>query len=236
VTRRRAGVISDEPYSPDQQLIRSYAATYALKEENLVAVLSEFGPLSKVGQEQLIRCLVLAFNRYLFAAKTKERVTPGEQRTRLDAIEKAAKSLLLKLHDPAVRMWLVTAEIIPASRDRVAVNTDLKKAGDCVDDAIRGLTDIHDRAKAAARAASKRLARGRGGTRRRPEAKGQLINDVIEIYSHVRVQHPNSGNRPGLGGPMLRFIYAVGELCGCRVREPHIRDVWRVWKSKKRES
>jgi hypothetical protein len=68
VTRKRAGAASGKAYSPDQFVIQRYA-TNAWKKENLFAVLFEFGPLPETAQEQLIKCLVLAFGRYQFVAK-----------------------------------------------------------------------------------------------------------------------------------------------------------------------
>ena len=104
MTGRRAGVVLGKPYSPDQALIQRYATTYALNakpyawnKENLLAVLSKFGPLPEVGQEQLIKCLVLAFSRYQVASMTIERITPGKQRHRLKAVETTSKRLLLQL-------------------------------------------------------------------------------------------------------------------------------------------
>lgn len=97
MTRKRAGAVFGTAYSPDESLIQRYTTTYPLKKRNLTAVLSEFGPLPEVGQEQLIRCLVLTSNRYQFAAKTIERVTPGKQRDLLKAVETTSRKLLLQL-------------------------------------------------------------------------------------------------------------------------------------------
>jgi hypothetical protein len=236
VTHKRADALSGKAYSPDQSLIQRYATTYAWKKENLFAVLSEFGPLLKAGQEQLIKCLVLAFNRYQLIAKTKERITPSKQRNRLKAVEAITKRLLQQLDDRFVAMWLATAGVVTADRDKVAVNAELRKANDRVTNAVCAIKDLRDRATTAAHAASKRITPGRGGSRRRPKAKGQLIKDAILIYSHMRMQHPDSGRRPAFGGPMQRFVHAVAKLFGDCVQDTHIRDMWRMWKSKQKQS
>ena len=235
MTRKHAGAVSGERYSPDQLLIQRYATIYAWKKEDLIAVLSEFGPLPEVEQEQLIRYLVQGFSRYQTVAMTVERITPSEQRNQLNAIEQTAKRLLQKLDETGVKMWLTTAGILTAGRDEVAVNAELRKANDRVADAVRALMDLRERAKTAALATNKWIAPGRGGSRRRPKAKGQLIKDAIAIYSHMRMQHPESGKRPGFGGPILKFVCAVGKLYGSCVRDSDIREVWRVWKSNQKQ-
>ena len=163
----------------------------------------------------------------------KERVTPSKQRNLLKAIEQTTKSLSQQLDEAGVKMWLATAGVVTVGRDEMAVNAELRKANERIADAVRALMDLRERAKTAARAASKRTVPGRGGSRHRPGAKGQLIKNAIAIYSHMRVQHPESGKRPGFGGPMLRFVRAVGKLCGDCMRDTDIREVWRVGKSKK---
>lgn len=223
-------------FSPDRTLIKRHAAAYGWTEENLLAVLSEFGPLSEVGQAQLMVCLSLAFCRHQYATKTTERVTPSKQRIQLMAFAGTVNWLLDQLKNPNIELWLAAAGIVTAGRDRAAINNDLRAANDRVADSVRVLIDLQDRALIAAQAAATHAAPGRGGVRRRPAAKGQLIKDAITIYAHMRMHHPRSGNRPGLGGPMLKFIHAVVSLCGARARDPEICEVWRVWKSKRKQS
>jgi hypothetical protein len=191
VTRKRRGAGSAKAFSPDWSLIQRYATTYGWKTDNLAAVLSDFGPLPEVEQEQLIKCLVLAFGGYQFRSKTTERISPSEQRNQLEVIEQTARKLLQELGSAHVNMWLVTAGIVTAGRDETTVNAELRKASDSLADAVRALTDLRARAKIAALAASKRTAPGRGGSRHRPGAKGQLIKDAIAIYSHMRRQYPH---------------------------------------------
>jgi hypothetical protein len=235
VTRKPRGAGSVKVFSPDRSLTQRYATTYGWKTENLAAVLSDFGPLPEVGQEQLIQCLVRAFGRYQHAAKTIQRITPSDQRNQLKAIEQTAKKLLRQLDEIGVKMWLATAGVVTADRDEVVVNAELRTTNDSVADAIRALTDLRERAKTAALAISKRIVPTRGGSQRRPGAKGQLINEAIAIYSHMRMQHPESGNRPGFGGPMLRFVHEVGKLYGQDLRDSEIREVWRTRKSKQKK-
>jgi len=264
VTPKRARGISDQPYIPDKRLIQGYALRYSWEPAKLTAVLSQFGRLPEAGQEQLIRCLVLAFGRYQMLAKTVRHVTPSEQRNQLTAVEKTARKLLLQLgvnpkdvashpfwdklsdHRSSERLQflgkqsldglgvtsrLASAGINIADRDEAEVNAELSAAYDRVADAVIGLLDLHERAKTAAQAATKRMTAGRGGSRHRPTAKGQLIRYALVIYAHMRGQHLNSGNKPGFGRPMLEFIQAVATLYGARVCDADIREVWRRWKS-----
>jgi hypothetical protein len=126
---------------------------------------------------------------------------------------------------------LVSAGMRAPDRDEAAINNELGEVADRVADAVIALLCIHERAKTAVQAVAERIAPGRGGSRHRPKAKGQLIRDGIAIYAHMRIQYPDSGRKPGFGGPMLRFIHAVAALYGATVRDEEIRDVWRVWKS-----
>jgi hypothetical protein len=129
---------------------------------------------------------------------------------------------------------LTIAGIKTEDKDIPAVNAELKEANRQVTDAVFALLELYRRAKIARKTASKRIASGRGGSRHRPTAKGVLTRNAIMIYAHVRKQYPNSGNRPGYGGPMLRFIHAVAELYGARIRDTDVHDAWRVWKSKQK--
>jgi hypothetical protein len=233
VRGRRIFVDSGIPYLPDELLIQSYAQSYGWHQERLKLVLVEFGPLPKAGQEQLIGCLVLAFGRYQFKAKTVERITPSQKQNQLNDIEKNAKSLLKKLATPAVRMWLGTARVSIADRATSDVNIELGLSNRLITDAIRGLDEIHTSAKLAGQLASKEISVGRGGKRRRPDAKGLLTRDAIIIYSHMRTLWPDSGNPPGFGGPMVRFAQGVGHLFSESVSVSNIRDAWRARKSKK---
>jgi hypothetical protein len=133
-----------------------------------------------------------------------------------------------------VTSQLAFAGINTGNKDIAAVNVELREASDCVADAVISLLDLHERAKTAAQIATKRIAPGRGGSRHHPNAKGQLIRHAITIYAHMRSQHPDSGNKAGYGGPMLRFIHVVAGLYRARVLDSDIRDVWRVWKSNRK--
>jgi hypothetical protein len=253
-------------------LVERYASQFSWKAENLRAALVEFGPLSEAGQEQLIRCLYLAFSPYQLAAKTMrraaksheggrtKRVTLSEQRDQLSAIETTAQKLLRQLginteaaatrfmserlsdrppmerlhslgkQTPDVLMvtaWLSQAGIDTTNRDRDSVNSELRKASDEVAISIIALLSLHGRAKTAAQAVVTRVAPGLGGPRNRPQATGQLIRDLFGIYTHMRAQQPDSGNKPGLGGPLRRFVQAAGALFGARINEDQVDEVWR---------
>jgi hypothetical protein len=264
VTRRRARAVSGKTYSPDRPLIRRYSATYGWKEENLVAVLSEFGPLPEVAQEQLIKRLVVALGHYKLRAHTKERVTPGKQSKLLKAVEKASKRLLLHLginvKNVAPRaMWerstdlppsarvptlgrqsplgmmvnslLCQARVRPADRGATSGNTELREASDDVANSIIGLLHLHDRAKEVVQAATPRTTPKRGGPRHVPSARGSLTREAIEIYGRIRAQYPDSGNKPGLGEPMRKFVRAVGALFDVSIDDSQVNEGWRHRKS-----
>jgi len=230
VTRRKIDAISRAAYVRNDALIHRYATTYNWDKQNLLAAVTEFGALSEEGQEQLIRCLVQAFSRFQFEAKTIERITPSQKRNALKAIEKNTSFLLRQLNKRIVSMWLAVAGISTGGKDGATVNAEP------VSDAIRALEDLHSRARTAIATVSKHIAPGHGGSRHRPTAKGQLIMDAIAVYSHIRGQHPASGARPGFGGPLVRFVSAVGKLFAVSVKETEIREVWHVWKSKQKKS
>ena len=59
-----------------------------------------------------------------------------------------------------------------------------------------------------------------------------LIRSAIAIYEKFRSDYPNSGNKPGYGGPMQRFVHAIAELFGAHVTDADIRDQWRARNSK----
>jgi hypothetical protein len=236
VTGKPGAANSSTVYVPNPSLVQQYATRYNWKKENLTEVLSKFGPLNEAGQEQLIKNLVQALGPYQLAVMTVERVTPSQQRNQLKAIKKATNSLLQQLKQAEPKWWLTATGILLTGRDEATVNAELKIASDCVADDIRALEDLHRRAKTAIPTVSKLIAQGRGGSRHRPAAKGQLIKHAIAIYSHMRAQHPASGARPGFGRPMLRFVTAVGRLFGSDLQETEIYEVWRVWKSKQKKS
>jgi hypothetical protein len=249
VSRSRA----NPSYIPSQHLVHRYALKYNWEPVTLAAVLTEFGPLPEEGQKQLIDCLVLAYGRYQMLARSIGRIPPSRIRNQLVAIETTTQKLLLQLgvnpnkvqgckssdaseqlqrlrEQDEGRLYLVDqlsfASIETTDKDQAAVNAELPEAIRRVTDDVFGLLDLHERAKKAVQTATKRTAPGKGGPQHRPHAEGQLIRDAITIYEHMRSQYPNSGNKPGYGGPMLRFIHAVAALFGAHVRDANIRDAW----------
>jgi hypothetical protein len=133
-----------------------------------------------------------------------------------------------------VALQLAFAGIETTDKDMTIVNAELRKASTQVADAVIGLLKLHQRAKAAMQVMTKRIAPGRGGSRHRPTAKGRLLRDAITIYAHMREQYPDSGNKFGYGGPMLRFVHAAAALYGTHVRDAEIRDACRARKSKRK--
>jgi hypothetical protein len=132
---------------------------------------------------------------------------------------------------PVVLMQLRAVGIDTAENDIAASNAAFERASNSVADAVLALLNFHKRAEIAVQTATKWIVPLRGGPRNYPSAKGQLIRDAITIYGHMRSQHPDSGNQPGYGDPMLRFVHAIAELYGARVRDDDIHDIWRARKS-----
>jgi hypothetical protein len=192
--------------------------------------------LSHAGQEQLIKNLVVAFGYYQFAAKPIKRVTAGEQHKQLEKIEETTRKLLRLLNidlisgvrkDCLPTAWLEQAGIDFKGRDASTVNTELAEAHGEVTNSIIALRKLHERAKLAAEAAATKVDPRRGGSRHPPGAKGQLIRNAIVIYRHMRGHYPESGNKPGIGEPMLKFVRAVGELFGVGISNGAIEEAWR---------
>jgi hypothetical protein len=128
-----------------------------------------------------------------------------------------------------VMIRLASAKIDLAEKDRI--NAQLTDTGNRIASAIAGLLFLHRQANAAASAARNRVSPGRGGLRHRPSGKGQLVRNAIAIYVLMRQNFPRSGPEPGFGGPMERFVVAVGTLFGTQLSEADIRGAWRVRKS-----
>jgi hypothetical protein len=71
------------------------------------------------------------------------------------------------------------------------------------------LSDLHEAAARTARNFAPGAHMGHGGKRRdRQSAEGELIYKILDIYAEVRERHPDSGPKPGFGGPLLRFVRA----------------------------
>jgi hypothetical protein len=212
---------------PNETLVQQYASSYAWDKGKLAAALSQFGPLSRAGQEQLIKKLVEAFAGY-----QQERVTAGERHEQLEEIEKTAQKLLHLLNidlisglrkDGLPTFWLEQVGIDFRGRDASTVYVEFAEAQGEVTDLIIALRKLHQRAKLAAKAAGTQVDRRRGGARHHPGPKGQLIRDAIVIYQSMKGQHPESGNKPG----MRKFVRAVGDLFGVEISDDAIEDARR---------
>ena len=94
----RKGKTAARHFVPDEKPIQDLSERFRLPPDKLRAVVSAFGPISKKGQRELLRCVGLALVDYWFAAKTQQagsrRVTPSEIRKRLMTIEAAIRRLL----------------------------------------------------------------------------------------------------------------------------------------------
>jgi hypothetical protein len=263
VTKARAGAAADA-HTPDEMLVEQCGSAHrGLDKQKLTDTLTQFGPLPKAGQEQLIRCLVQAFAKHQLRVKQKDpeskTLTTGQQRDELSAVKAAAAKLLgllgidvkriapsdawdlpWKVSAPnrlralgrqskggiTVSHWLSLSPMVSTNRDPDSINAELSKGRDEVTNSILAILRLHNRARVAVRMSSSRIRPERGGDRRRPTAKGQLIRDAIAIYKHMRERYPDSGNEPALGGPMQNFVRAVGTLFDAQIADRAIKEVW----------
>jgi hypothetical protein len=83
---------------------------------------------------------------------------------------------------------------------------------------------LQRQAESGAGEVSKRTLHGRGGARARPTPEGKLIREAIAVYVTMRRRYPESGPKPGYGGPLCRFIHAVADLCWTHA----VADLWRT--------
>jgi hypothetical protein len=231
VTNAKVLITATKAYAPNETLVQRYARLYSWDKEKLATVLFRFGALPEAAQEQLIKCLYLAFGHYQRAAKTTKHATASDRHKRLDEIQKTARKLLLLIEktdeNPFTIGWLEQGGIDFKGKDAGTVNAELAEAHVEVDDSITAVRKLHERSKAAASTAALQVDRKRGGTRHPPSAKGRLVRHAIEIYHHLKREHPDSGNQPGFGGPMQRFVHSVGALFGVEITGSAVEQVWR---------
>jgi hypothetical protein len=141
----------------------------------------------------------------------------------------------------AVPIWLTILELGQMDRskesDLALIRAKMKENTDLCNNAIVGLCWIYERAKMVAgleepKATAQRQGPleppKRGGARNPPTQKGQVIRDALAMYSEMRRQYPDSGNRPGLGAPMRSFVRSVGSLFGAELIDDEIDEVWRT--------
>lgn len=245
-------------HSLDQKLIETEATRFNLPPENLAGVLSVFGPLPEDGQRNLLDHLYIALGRYGLMTKAVRVITPSALRHRLRMIESTARKLLRFLgvdcNKAALSWFLNSPHVAPQQRLGMLGELHLKGRAAWTQLTIASINyngEDEERASAESAAASRRTAEavlsllwlcsqsslaaqsvrvrnGSGGSRNRSTPQNALIRDVINIYAVMRMQYPDSGNKPGYGGHMLRFIRAVAALAGTSVTDSQIKEVWRV--------
>jgi hypothetical protein len=263
VTTRKNKLTARQYFRPDEKLIQTESTRFRLSPAKLRAVLSAFGPLPNEAQRKLLLDTYSALGRYQFRAMTVQVITAGTQRDQLKIVKATARKLLsvlgvkhkkvsplpfwenwpgppwsrlkvlgkLDAKGEAILMQLATAGIKHRNRDAARVNTELQTRSNRTAEVVISLLWLRSQAELAEQ--SLRPRKGRGGSRNRPTPKGALIRDAITMYSRMREQHPNSGNKPGFGGPMVKFIKAVAHLASVTLTDKQIEDVWRVRVSKR---
>jgi hypothetical protein len=197
--------------------------------------------------EQLIGAAGIYELRVKVEANT---LPPAEQRRRFEKI--AGTSVLLLRHlgfaDPARLAFGCPSDGLPwplghllPTLQAVAVERRGKSVTWDAQTRIRTLplliSDLAQAAKQAAGPANP--LRGRGGRRRDgPEALGELVNAVFEVYAAIRKRCPASGPKPAYSpnGPLVRFVLACMKVIDpdLQVRGPSIRGYYDRWRPRSR--
>jgi len=81
----------------DEDFINGFANTFDYPPENLVTVLTKFGPLPKKGQRELLLYLLHALNKYRFQTLAQKISTPAKERDQLVTVQTSARRLLTHL-------------------------------------------------------------------------------------------------------------------------------------------
>ncbi len=191
------------------------STTFSLAE--FEKVLLAFGDLPEGGQRELATRLIRASGIYRLRISVEERGFPSEHQKweQLKSISGSAKRLLkllvigkpkdlalgvvpvlsLPLHsvtttDLVTRLYRVAVE----RRPQIEVDAwdRLKELLVLLSDLVAITAHVED---------TRKKQKGKG-------AKGELLYEIIEIYAELRRRFPDSGPKPGFGGPMNRFIRA----------------------------
>jgi hypothetical protein len=182
-------------------------------------VLLAFGDLSEGGQHELATRLIRASGVYRLRISITEQGFPNEHQTweQLKGISVSAKRLLklLGITDPksvakavtladlgSIKFHPVTTTSILTGLYRVAVERRPQIEVDAWDRLKELLVLLSDLVAITAHVEdAPKKPKGKG-------AKGELIDELIEIYDELRRRFPDSGPKPGFGGPLIRFIRA----------------------------
>jgi hypothetical protein len=150
-------------------------------------------------------------------------LTPGQQ---LQILQKPNVNASPDTIAQAILTSLAAANVESPTSDPDRVNQKLAAEHKQIAEAVVSVLHLHTQARVAQQKV--RARKGRGGVRNRPRLAGIAIRAAITVYVEFRQKYPHSGNKPGLGGPMLKFVQAVAVLVGEIVTDFQIREVWRV--------
>jgi hypothetical protein len=211
-----------------QSAVKSRSASGATRElvrsaqiplEKFDEVLSAFGQLPESAQCELTTRLIRASGSYGLRIFIENQGLPGERekREQLQKICASAKALLklLGVSEPeklalglgSIPLHSVATTDIVTGLYRIAVERR----------PLEGAVDAWERLNALFVLLSDLVAitahvelgpkkpKGRG-------AKGELIYEIIEIYGELRRRFPNSGPKPGFGGPLKTFVRASSQF------------------------
>jgi hypothetical protein len=240
-------------YRPNAQLLASYAPRYRWDQAKLDLALREFGPLPNAGQTQLLDLLIEAWGRCQWLARNVRHTPPSKLRDQLATAVTTSGRLLRAFgvdvqskpprsvsHGGAeiVRRWRlhnrssgldipICRAGLDLDRDLTQVNVDLRRADAFLTETIKGVLWLHNQASLAM-ADVKSSVLPRGVSARKPiKQKGRVARDATRIYCDLRQKYPKSGHTPGYGGPLCRFVRAVGTLFGCQIDDQAIKEAWR---------
>lgn len=202
------------------------STTFSLAE--FEKVLLAFGDLPESRQRELATRLIHASGIYRLRISIEEQGFPSEyqKREQLKSISVSATRLLklLGVTDPksvakavtladlaAIKFHAVTTTSILTGLYRVAVERRPQIEVDASDRLKELLVLLSDLAAITAHVEdAPKKPKGKG-------AKGELIYELIEIYAELRRLFPDSGPKPGFGGPLNRFIRACLQFAITRV-------------------
>jgi len=182
-------------------------------------------------QHEQLRAVEKAAARFLDQLGVNVKNVPPQEMWKLLAHRMSASifQTLSKQRDEGVvtLMRLASAGIDKNDTEPASSNAQLNSNSDRLIETLVNVLWIYERAGVAAEAIAPRPPQGHGGARNPVHQKGALIRCAIETYARMRTLYPDSGPVTGFGGPLHRFVQAVGALFGAAVTEKQIEDVWR---------
>jgi hypothetical protein len=253
----RKGVLAPPVSKPiELGHLKLSALKYRFNLEKLRNVIAEFGSLPEDGQHALFNHLLIARlsfeNQKIIKTSPSKIRTRLEAIERFS--EGLLRSLGYNPNDPKAPPWeprddlsereqlwiylnmqlvareatgcIMRSSLRTLGRSRDAIGADIRAFDDRLADLVLGLWWLTGQVPAAIKYMTPDKPIGHGGSRRTVSLKGQLTRDVIEIYTQLKLRY-GTGKRPGYGGPLRRFVQAVGDLFDATIEDKAIASAWR---------